>query len=249
MRRATSFLLVSVVALLVSGWVGYVAQSQPLQSLSLTPFVAQGRLQDFAVNGKTPGPREYLIAHRADGSYVLSFSVPSPTGEFANSVHILDLPAQKSISLEPFTQSSRTYYLSAEEARKRVKQRRGCDDASIQEQINTRRTASRMLNHDVVRITRKTLTATVSAWVVPALDCLAVDETESFSSGAHNVRWLENIQAGPPPQSLFEIPPGYVERSPTMIEALYEAKYPGHKIFTASQLKVIERNYATHRQP
>lgn len=248
-KERIKLLIVSAVCVFfATGVVGFLAKSQSAQLPRLSEFVARGHFQEFSSTGKTPGLREFLVAHREDGSFVSSVSVVSPRGEVGMSTTIFLVPEAKLIWLEPFTESSLTSYLTPQEALNRVQQRRVCDEPSVKQQIEARRITSRKLNQDVVKVTHKRGRATVAGWVAPARDCIAVEETESFPSGSHTVRWTDTIKAGVPDSSLFEVPNGYVERTPMEMENVYGAKYPGQRIFSASQLAVIGRDYSTHRK-
>ncbi len=155
----------------------------------------------------------------------------------------------KLIWLEPFTQTAQTHYLPQEEASLRVQEQRLCDEGGMKEQIEAKNDVARKFDQEVVKVTHKPFPdAIATGWVAPGFDCLAMEEMRTYTFGSRRIRSVDKFQPGTPDASLFEVPDGYLERSPAEMESLYDAKYPGYRIFTPSQLATSQHDYALHRK-
>jgi hypothetical protein len=241
-RPRIGFLL--ALALVVSMGVGYTASSLSKSQfdvaatpLRLTNFVAHVRDQSFSDTGWTFGVQDVTIAHRGDGSWAKHRAIYSPDGKGETGVFIevLDVPARKYIWANSFIKSVMTFYLEDEELRELWAAENGCEAAEVKEQLWRPGLTSRrqILGQDAIRVEKRdeTLGLRKITWVAPQLDCLVLEKAADFSSGAHNNRSYVSLHVGPPPQSLFEIPPDYLEHSPIAYEAAYRARFPGYRVW------------------
>jgi hypothetical protein len=238
-----------VLALLLASslGVGYTAKPQSKSpsnlsatSLKLTNFVAHVREQEFSKSGLTFGASEVTVAHRADGSWAYHRSVYSPDGKGETGVliELLDVPARKYVMMaDPFIKSVMTFYLTDEHLHRLWAAENGCEATGVKEQLWRQAISPgqrrQILGLDAVRVERTDERSGLRrvTWVAPQFDCLALEQTEDYPDGAHNNRSFVSLHVGVPPQSLFEIPADYIERSPIAFEAAFEARFPGHRIW------------------
>jgi len=178
-----------------------------------------------------------------------SFTSRSPSGESGNTVEVVDVPGRRSVTLEPFTKSVLIFHLSADELRQSIQSQKACEASGVKEQLpeRTGRRRKLMFGRELLMATDRTASKTALSWVAPDLDCYPLEEHVTFSNGSHNDSWLVGLDVGTPPESLFEIPPDYTERSPLQIEASYRARYPGHRLWDDRMVGIIEQRYQAHQ--
>jgi hypothetical protein len=245
--RKTSTLL--TMAFVCSCLVGFLARSQGPTPVARRPFVSHEREEKRGIGGEVHWALEYIVAYRGDGSYSIRFTTQSPTGEAGWHVEILDVAASRSMFVEAFTKSVITFRLTEAEARRMAKIKMACQDPDVSEQLSQKLSKpSRMRGYDVRGISRKDSRVTIWSWVAPDLDCYAFAETQSFSNGSRNERWVEQIAVGDPPASLFQAPVDFTERSPAETEALFRAKYNGAPLFGDPALQRVEDRYRKGRR-
>jgi hypothetical protein len=215
------------------------------------PFSAQRN--ELHYGPRDDQPRADLIrsiARRSDGSTVDRLTGVSPAGEHAEYVTITDLRKRIEVCTEPFTRSVTTLYLSDAE----VAARRAAEDACQDDDVRAARAADTpverpelVLGRPVVRVDlQPDQKWHISSWVAPALNCLEMRREDHWSDGAHNEAEITQLDQGEPPEKLFELPSGYVERSPAEVEAPYTAKYPGNSFWGERAAARLETRYRTH---
>lgn len=245
-------LLAAVAVFVSSGVTGFFASRQPEALSAFAPFVAFQQEQSFSESGKTPGRRDRVFARRQDGSSAASFTVVSPAGETGTVTEIVEVVQQRYVSLEPFTTSAMTVPLSGDELRQRLLSGNKCEDNEVKQQLALHRADRstrpfKILDQEVIPVSRSIGAASrrlkVESWVALNLDCFALSETVTTPGGARTERWTVKIDLGAPPQSMFEIPSTYTERSPAEIDVAYGAKYPGKQMWKPRDLKSIEQRY------
>jgi hypothetical protein len=190
---------------------------------------------------------ESLTAHRQDGSWVYRYTTESPTGERGWHANIVDVSARKILYADPFTTSVMTFYPPESELVWNARSRKACDDAEVKRQLADRTSATRkMLNQDVRAVgTRMRDGTVIRSMVAEQFDCYALAETVSDARGGRSETRILSFTPGDPPVALFQVPPGYTERSPRELEALWLAKY-GQPYFGERALANLEARY--HRQ-
>jgi hypothetical protein len=159
-------------------------------------------------------------------------------------VEFLDLRSRVFVHAMPFPKSKRTSHLSESELPEHIQSAfETCDGSEKDESLQR----STMLGYPVVRRVTDMKSMIETAWVAPELDCYRLESSILFRSGSHVETKVTSIQEGEPPDSLFQIPPDFAERSPTDQQALYAQKYPGRKLFTDEQLETMGTHYRAHQ--
>ncbi|MBL8292296.1 MAG: hypothetical protein JNN08_10700 [Bryobacterales bacterium] len=174
-----------------------------------------------------------LHAQRVDGSAVRARNVerPDKTG-FVTQRAILDLARAEEIALDPLTESITTTPLRRDnvEFYRTLATATDCtDDHSV--------VRNTMLGYDVVRdvqtIGRQTARIMRrEIWRAPDLGCLPLKETLTIGrteadASAATIREVLKIEEGEPDAALFELPAGYIERSPSARSDELRKRYPG----------------------
>lgn len=249
MKRDGSWWLMVLVLFGSSCLIGYLAYSKTQAGSRLKPFVAYEREHMLGSQGELRLAVERVVAHREDGSYALRFTTTSPLGEKDWHAEFFDASTRREVWLEVFTRSVMTIFLSDTEVANRVASQMRCANSEIRSQLAQKTIkSSKILDREVLGVTRK-LGGDVSwSWVAPDLDCYPLSEILSSARGSRNVTWVERVDVGTPPQTLFDVPSDYTERSPMEIEAAYKAKYPGHALFGEKSVAVLEQRYSRNRR-
>lgn len=207
---------------------------------SVIPFTAHIVEKHFIDMGATKPSRvnNIVFGRRSIGSEATVTSVKSPDElQDGQVVYILDVTSSKEIELESFTKSEMTFYLPRSELTLRL------DSSRCPANINESSEHSKMLNYDVVRTRTEGRSDAQEQWVAPYLSCFALKEIYSKNGGAWNDKTVVDVTEGEPPYSMFEIPPDYVERSPSQIAALWSAMFPGSKWMSDNSIKSFDENY------
>jgi hypothetical protein len=166
-------------------------------------------------------------------------------------VEIFDLRKGASVTLEPFTKSVITFYRSQDEMRKWLRTQPSCEKAGLAIEASLRAAGSRdtLLGREVVEVRDQTDSKIEDKqWVVPELACYPLQRTLVSPSGAYQEQTVTDVKEQEPPDSLFEAPQDYAERSPWQVETIYQAKYPGHVLWGNERAKVIDERYSKSRR-
>jgi hypothetical protein len=238
----------SAVALGCGLAIGYEGQSQTAQAASpLKPFTAHQTETGFpGAENAPPVVTESSLARRSDGSWVHSYEVTSPLGERGMVVEFLDLRSRVFVHPSPFLKSKMTSHLSESELPGYIQSAFETCDGREKDKSLPR---SVMLGFSVVRLVRDLQFGIETAWVAPELDCYQMESSILFRSGSRNETKVTSVQEGEPPDSLFQVPQDFVERSPEDQEALHARKYPGSKRFGDELLGIIGPRYRAHQLP
>lgn len=248
-RKFVLTLLVALGALGASFVIAYRLKSQSLQS-SPRPFTAQGVVSHFAAEGGG-GPvkvDQTTYARKSDGSWVEITTTESPNGEVANLVTFRDVASGRRVTLEPFTKSSMTYYLTTREMRAEVEGSQSCPPAVSSPTADH----DRILGYDVVKVTEENpgphkTRETIEAWVVPELGCYPLRRSELRSDGPHNEIEVTRLSEGEPHGRMFDVPAEYTERSPSGLSAEWAGRF-GHKFWNNDSIsKRMDNEYYAHR--
>jgi hypothetical protein len=215
-------------------------------SESFVPFSAHLIEKHYAtLNALQPAAiSEISVGRRRDGSEVVITSVHSPDkSQIGLLVYVLDVNSSKEIQLEPFTKSIMTFYLSPSELAARLASKR-CPGTIAQsaERAN-------MLNYEAVRDKTEYQKSTSDRWFAPNLSCFTLKEVYSTASGAWNEKNAVSLIEGEPKASMFEIPPDYVERSPSQIAAAWTAVFPGSVWMSDKAATSFDEKYFRHMRP
>jgi hypothetical protein len=166
-------------------------------------------------------------------------------------VEIFDLRKGASVTLEPFTKSVITFYRSQDEMRKWLRTQPSCEKAGLAIEASLRAAGSRdtLLGREVVEVRDQTDSKIEDKqWVDPELACYPLQRTLVSPSGAYQEQTVTDVKEQEPPDSLFEAPQDYAERSPWQVEMIYQAKYPGHVLWGNERAKAIDERYSKSRR-
>lgn len=170
---------------------------------------------------------ESTYGRRSDGSSVEVRRIADPEGNTREQRVVIDLTGKRRLTLDGLTQSVTTYALS--EAQVAEHRRRPACPVEPAER-------DQLLGFDVVRIEERTRTGKgtgfrVEKWVAPALDCLPLRERVfvSHAGDRFELAWeaeVTSVELVEPPAEWFEIPAGYVERSPSAVLDEFRRRFP-----------------------
>ncbi len=86
-----------------------------------------------------------------------------------------------------------------------------------------------------------------SEFVAPALDCVALQETATLP-GVRIERKMTSLVEVEPPDSMFDVPIGYVEKSPAQVEDAYQLKFGKSYWGKGKMLALMEQRYFKSRE-
>lgn len=254
MRKIVLFLTTTLSVFGLSLVVGYRAHSQQvLQTEAMKPFIAHKRVLHTPGAQRTPTIQQEIYARRSDGSSVRKYEVASPAGETGWAVIIHDRRKNRNVKLEPFTKSATTFYYSHEEMPDKRPFEETCASPDLAAAANSsaEKVKEKMHGREAVRAVTedsyRQRTERTERWVAPDLDCYPLQKTITRHNGAHPETTVTELEEMEPPDSMFEIPPDYVEASPMHVEAAYAAKYPGYLLFGEQTLKLVNDRYFKNR--
>ncbi len=220
----------------------------PDEKVAFVPFISHEReLRVGEGDDKNPYEVDSTYARRSDGSTaVSSFSIPpyaigSGTGQ---STLIFDPGHGVDISLEPNTKSVTTTHLSSAQVSSRLADEHACD--SIDPDTILIKDSESILGYATDERIDTFPDERSESWVATTLDCYPLKETTQFlgdRAGGHNEDTVLDVREGDPPAAMFSVPTDYVERSPQQLEAVYEAMFPGHMLYSPPILKKLEESY------
>jgi hypothetical protein len=165
---------------------------------------------------------------------VRSSEVASPTGEIGWAIEILDVRNSELVKLEPFTKSKTTVLLrSAADMQDELRKHDTCNAAGLvgDSLVSANRIWDTVLGYSVTQVVKRWNDVRLEKWVAPQLDCYPLRSHVSDSRGPYEEVTVTKVEEVQPPDSMFEVPPGYTEASPSEVEALYTSKYPGYRYF------------------
>jgi hypothetical protein len=249
-HRVVATMATALVALVASFLIAHRMKSQSVRS-SRRPFIARGVEKHFATKGDAgPVKVSYTrFARRSDGSWVEVVTIESPHGETGELTSFWDVASGRQGYLEPFTRSAVTLYLAPGEMRDEINRSVSCPSA-----VNAITAEhERILRYDVVKITEQYRapnngSETIEAWVAPDLDCYHLREFDSRSDGPHNEIEVTDLTEGEPPTDMFDVPPEYVERSPSQLSAEWAARFGEQFWRNESQAKRLDQRYYAHQR-
>jgi len=231
----------------VCGFLLAVSGKAQLSGATYVPFTAH-MVEEHFTDASAAQPTEVTditYGRRSSGSEVSFTSFHGPDGQIGQLVYILDVSSSKEIQLEPFTKSSMTFYLSPKDLNQRLDSR-GCS-ANTDEMGEH----SKLLGYDVVRYREKEGSSyrytTQDAWVAPYLACFALKQIDATNFGPWNRTTVLSIIEGEPPSSMFDIPPEYVERSPSQLNTAWGAIFHGSQFWSDGALANVEQHYYRQR--
>ncbi|MCW5977592.1 MAG: hypothetical protein KIT09_05925 [Bryobacteraceae bacterium] len=229
---------------------GYQTYSQsPLTQKQWKSLVIHEQVLHFGRSAKAASAvQNNVFARRGDGSFVNLRETTSPHGEKGYTAEIIDLQKRRVVVLEPFTKSAITFYPA--DISEELEHQETCASNGLRhgEGSLAYTPADEMLGREVRQVRQAGTNVTSEKWIAPDLDCYPLQKKITSSRGSYSQHTAIKVEEVEPPDSMFEIPQGYIEVSPSQAEAAYAAKYPGHPFFGSAGVKIVEERYWKGRQ-
>jgi hypothetical protein len=161
----------------------------------------------------------------------------------------VDVASGRHVELETFTNSSMTFYLTPSELPHEVDLAGSCARAISAAPAEH----ERILGHDIIKLTEENRAPNngkevIEAWVAPELNCYPLRESDSLSYGPHNEIEVADLTEGEPPSAMFDVPPDYVERSPSQLSADWAARFGQPFLHDESTVKRLDERYYAHQR-
>ncbi len=149
----------------------------------------------------------------------------------------------------PFAKSATALYLSQAEVTSLRAAQDACSDSDIRAAVTSSLSVrGHVLGYEVIRVNLHPRPDwQFSSWVAPALNCLEMRRSDSWTDGAHNEFAVTQFDPHEPPDALFDVPAGLTERSPAEAESEYAAKYPGKAYLGSRVASRLEERYRIHQ--
>lgn len=98
------------------------------------------------------------------------------------------------------------------------------------------------LGQSVMRLRVRNGSSAREELLAPALKCFSMESVETDGMGAKTVTTVTSLSIGSLPDSTFEVPAEYVERSPAAMEQEYKARF-GKPFWGETLNRSMEQNY------
>ena len=188
-----------------------------------------------------------VMAFRSDGSQVHVENWRNEKGGPVELRTVTDVPGRRIVRVYNETRSLVTLPLTPKRVEALSKSKGSCDNAQAVHR--------KILGYDAFLFERQFGTGRKQiSWLAPALGCIPLEQTlfEQDPDGNEVVmdsRHTARILIGEPKAALFDIPSGYVERSPSQALAEYRKLYPEMKEVNPEDelVKRTEENYTKGR--
>lgn len=234
----------------------FIGRTRPTsaQATSWAPFTAVMVSQTYSHGSAAPtATGNHIHAVRGDGSWV-DVALREVRGQLYRVSVIQNLALRRRVTIDPMTESTTTYPLSAATANRLATPETSCtSDANAPHKS--------MLGYDVVEVKRNRpgpggQTTVVDDWDATALNCFPLQRTVTLSQeGVASFRRIVtaiSVAAGPPDSALFQVPGNYTERSPSQVLAAFAKRFPGASSSlppssAKSMLDGVYNNYRTAR--
>jgi hypothetical protein len=235
--------------------------SQEPRPASFTATKVEHKYRPDGSPGRT---EEFVEAFRGDGSSVSVRRAVMENGRLLEQRTVTDLSRGVEVFVDGLTESLSTAQIGDEKAHLlRFKHSRtDCADPSESPGTSAPQTNQRstILGYDVILVQRnlpgpgKGQKSTIESWRAPALDCYPLRETYTWvgsdGRGPKNVREVTSIIVGEPDASLFQIPSGWTERSPSQTFQEFRRRYPAqgsHVNPESPQVVEMDKRYNDRR--
>lgn len=208
----------------------FIGRTRPTiaQSTSWVPYTAVTVSQTYSHGSATPtATANHIHAVRSDGSWV-DVALREVGGQLYRVSVIQDLALRRRVTVDPMTESTTTYPLSAAWASRLATPETSCtSDANAPHKS--------ILGYDAVEVKRTrpgpgALTTVVDDWDAAALNCFPLERNATVSSAGsisfHRTVTAISVAAGPPDSALFQVPANYTERSPSQVFAAFAKRFP-----------------------
>lgn len=221
--------LTFVACLAIGCIVGYLQSPLTVRGYQAKAFVVHRTEKSFKEGSNRAFVSEQTFARRADGSWSLSRTGRAADGGSTHGLEYFDSVRMIYVHTEPVTRSVMTRAIPAADAQRQLEAGfKPCGGLNAGYESGPHST---MLGYDVIEVSESKKAGTEIDWVAPALDSFALRSVFRTPDGGRDDFDVSEVQEVNPPANLFEVPPGYVERSPKEIQALYAEQIPGAEVF------------------
>jgi len=210
------------------------------QPQKMTPFAADSVRTDYTASGAVRGqPEDYTYYRREDGSYYYrNWSEGSTHGLVA----IIDAGRHDYAILEEQSRLKITFRYSPERFERAMNPRQEGVCPEPGGQVELLGNAGERFGLQVIRVRARSEKSTREELLAPELKCFSIESVETYSTGDKTVEEVTSLKLGPPPDSMFEVPSDYVERSPAAMEQEYKARF-GRPFWGDDWSRIMENNY------
>ncbi len=226
---------------------GYLQAPPTVHGYQATPFLVRQAEKMFQEGSSRSDVSDETFARRGDGSWSFSHTGRAADGSSAHVLEYFDLVRMISVGTEYVTRSVMTTAVKASEIPTYLEA--GFIPCSGLKAGYEAGPHSRILGYDTILLSESDKEGTDLRWVAPALDCYPLRSVYRTTEGRHDDFEASAVEEVEPPAILFEVPSGYVERSPKEIQALYAEQIPGAEVYPKEVLERLERRYWAARPP
>jgi len=251
MRRTAAWTLVVIALGVFSYWVSR-AVTVRAERGEWVPFTAAMVERSYSGSSTKPSNIEnYVYARRRDGSWVRDTKRQiMPDGGWGDMRVVEDYSSGSRTTVDPGTESLVTYPYSAKSVARLSAAPAACSaDPNAQH--------ATLLGYDTV-IVRRNLAGPpgevtkATYWRAPTLNCFALKEVVTLECEtcppARNTREALLVSEGDPSPTLFEIPAGYVERTPSQVFAEFARRFPARPQTPAETGRRLDQVYQSFRK-
>lgn len=226
---------------------GYLQAPPTVHGYQATPFVVRQAEKMFREGSSHSDASDQTFARRGDGSWSFSYTGRAADGSSVRSLDYVDLARMIAVHTENVTRSVMTWAIPAADVpRNTAAGFTPCSGLKAGYEAGPR---SRILGYDAILVSETDKAGTELRWVAPALDCYALRRVYRTPEGRHDDFEASAVEEVEPPAALFEVPSGYVERTPKEIQTLYAEQIPGAEVYPKEVLERLERRYQGARPP
>jgi len=261
MRRKTLWILLAVALGVLSATVSYRVSRARAQGGEWSPFTAVMAERNYLREGtgcatcaapvaaaEDPRLDIYIYATRRDGAWVRDFKRPIMLNrEWGDLRTVIDYSAGTRTGVDPSTESVTTYHYAADEVARESTRPRACSP-------DPNAPHATLLGYDTVVVestytsSKSSLVQKVTEWRAPQLNCFALKQTIDHRAGGSRFEITREallVKEGDPSSALFEIPAGYVERSPSENMAERDRRFPNEAVASpaAASMEQFDRAY------
>ncbi len=224
---------------------GYLQAPPSVHAYQAKPLVVRRTDKMYKEGSSRSDVSDQTFARRSDGSWSFSYTGTAPDGSYEHTLEYFDLARTIYVHTESVTRSVMTRAIQAAEIPTYLElEFTPCGGLKAGYEGGPH---SGILGYDTILVSRTDKEGRDLRWVAPALDCYPLRGVYRTTDGRHDDFEVSAVEEVEPPAVLFEVPSGYVERSPKEIEALYAEHIPGAQFLPKEILELAEGRYQAAR--
>lgn len=214
-----------------------------------TPFTATIKETRYGADGQEVYAEFHLFAKRRDGSNVLVMRRQDPAEAWIEVKRITDVGARRTIVVDPATESITTYPLSETVVNEYSAATHNCGG-------NPNEARSGVTGHQIIPLRREfalsgSKMAVNEQWVAPALGCFPIRNSLTVKVDGKVVGTVVRdtlfLAEAEPASSYFNVPSGYVERTPSEVLAEFARRFPGRRAASVEAGQRLDAAYLAHQ--